>query len=53
MAIVLTVLLAGLALWRRCRSFGATAELANGAIMAAGFVVIGMQMAGDVWGVTP
>lgn len=49
-AIALTVLLAGLALWRRRRSFAQSAILANGAIMSAGFLLIGVQMAGYVWG---
>ena len=48
--VALTVLLALIALWRRTRLFNSTAIAANFAIMTAGFVLIGLQLAGYVWG---
>ena len=48
--VALAVLLAVVSLWRRTRLFDATAVAANFAIMTAGFVLIGLQLAGYVWG---
>lgn len=48
--VALTVLLALIALWRRTRLFHTTAIAANFAIMTAGFVLMGLQIAGYVWG---
>ena len=48
--VALTVLLALIALWRRTRLFNTTAIAANFAIMTAGFVLMGLQLAGYAWG---
>ena len=47
--VALTVLLVVLTLWRRTRWFNSTALAANALIMAAGFVLIGYQLAGYIW----
>jgi hypothetical protein len=46
----LSVLLALILLWRRTWLFSSTAVVANMAIMTAGFVLIGYQLAGFFWG---
>ena len=48
--VALAALLAVITLWRRSRRFEATAVAANFAIMTAGFVLIGLQLAGYAWG---
>ena len=48
--VALSVLLALMTLWRRTCWFGSTAVAANGAIMTAGFVLIGLQLGGYFWG---
>ena len=47
--VALSLVLFAIALWRRTRAFATTAVAANGAIMAAGFVLIGYQLAGYFW----
>lgn len=49
--VALSVVLALVLLWRRTRFFTPTAVAANGLIMTAGFVLIGYQLAGYIWGV--
>ena len=51
--LALGLLLALITVWRRTRLFNATAIAANCAIMAAGFVLIGLQLGGYFWGPTP
>ena len=48
--VALAALLAVVTLWRRTRLFDTTAVAANFAIMTAGFVLIGLQLAGYIWG---
>ena len=48
--VALAALLAIITVWRRSRRFDATAVAANFAIMTAGFVLIGLQLAGYFWG---
>ena len=48
--LALTALLLIVSLWRRTRLFDTTAVAANFAIMTAGFVLMGFQLAGYAWG---
>ena len=48
--IVLAVTVTLLNLWRQSRSFPAQAYAANIALMTGGFVLMGQQLAGLVWG---
>lgn len=48
--VALAALLAVITVWRRSRRFEATAVAANFAIMTAGFVLTGLQLAGYAWG---
>ena len=48
--VALGALLAIIKVWRRSRRFEATSVAANFAIMTAGFVLIGLQLAGYFWG---
>lgn len=48
--IALSILLALILAWRRTRLFSTTAVAANWAIMTAGFVLTGYQLAGYRWG---
>ena len=48
--VALTVLLALIAMWRRTRLFKTTSIAANFVIMTAGFVLMGLQIVGYVWG---
>ena len=48
--VALGALLAVITVWRRSHRFEATAVAANFAIMTAGFVLIGLQLAGYFWG---
>ena len=47
--LALMLMLLAFHFWRRNRSFVSSAYLANGAIMAAGFVLFGYQMGGYIW----
>lgn len=48
--VALAALLAVITVWRRSRRFEGTAVASNFAIMTAGFVLIGLQLAGYAWG---
>lgn len=47
--IALSIVLAVILLWRRAANFSRTASAANWAIMTAGFVLVGYQLAGYFW----
>jgi hypothetical protein len=48
--LALSLVLVGMAFWRRASGFGPTAVAANGLLMTAGFVLVGHQLAGYVLG---
>ena len=48
--IALSAMLAVILLWRRLPGFGRTSVAANVAIMTAGFVLMGFQLGGLVYG---
>jgi hypothetical protein len=51
--LALSLLLILITLWRRTRLFDPTAVAVNVMLMTAGFVLMGQQLAGYLWGVAP
>ncbi len=51
--LALSLLLILITLWRRTRLFDPTAVAVNVMLMTAGFVLVGQQLAGYLWGVAP